>query len=99
MSMPIGALEKVAEVNPRIFDLWRGFVVHQSWQLGELEAVINAGLEFGGSKLRFGKVYERHGLEFCVVLAGQLLEVAFAHDEPEKDAAPAGEPPADQMSS
>lgn len=97
LAMPIGALEKVAVINPRLMLLWHSFVETHSWQYGEIEAIINAGLEAGGSTLRFKHVYDRHGLGFCAVLAADLLAVAFEHDPLEGDKP--GEPPADQTSS
>lgn len=86
-AMPIGALEEVAEVNPRLGEL-RGVLVAGVWELRELKAVLAAGLKWGGSDATVSEVIEAEGLAGAARIAADLMGAAF------RDTSGNSEPPA-----
>lgn len=102
LAMPIGALERVAEVNPALEEVRDSFFIagptgSRVWHLREVRAVLDAAAEAGGAGLDGGAIIEAIGLTRAVDLARRLINAAFSDDAPKKAAG--GEAPATDTSS
>lgn len=96
LELPLGALEEIAEVNPRIYEIY--IAMHSAaWELRELTAVLRAGLNAAGHEgLEVGEVIEGLGVQPSLELARETLKLAI-HDE--KGALEAGKPTAGKSTS
>jgi len=86
--LPIGGLERIAEVNPAIEEVRDSFWVQgpsgsRVWHLRELRAVLDAGAEYGDG-MRSDEVVEAIGLDAARDLALRLMNSAFASSSPKK---------------
>lgn len=75
LKLPIGGLDEVARVEPKLYRLAQRFVAGD-WELAEIRAVVGAGLKWGKSQLTADEVIEKEGLARAVeVSLGLMMEV------------------------
>lgn len=88
--LPIGGLERIAEVNPAIEEVrdsfyHKGPTGSRVWHLRELVAVLNAGAEYGDG-VGADAVIEAIGLDGARDLALRMMNAAFATSSKKKEA-------------
>jgi len=94
LSMTIGALERVAKVNPVLGEVY-GALAGGVWKLEELRAVLDAGLAEAGEDAKSGDVIAALGLRKSADLARRALAEAFGdHPGNASSAAETGKTPA-----
>lgn len=93
LSMTIGALERVAKVNPVIGEVY-GALAGGIWRLEEMRAVLDAGLVEAGETVKSADIIASLGLRKSADLARRALAEAFGdHPGNEKSAAEEGPTP------
>lgn len=86
LKLPIGGLDEIARVEPKIYRLAQR-LVSGDWELRELRAILAAGLKWGKSTLEADEVIEKEGLTRATETAlALMLEVmdplaAIAEDD------------------
>ena len=74
LELPIGAIEDIARVNPRLEALYRG-IIKGDWTLAEVRAVIDAAARHSDvPQVSFDGVAAYEGLGAAKVLAAALFE-------------------------
>lgn len=76
LAMQIDGLERVAAVNPKLGEVAQA-IAQGVWEYAELVAILEAGLEAGGSGVALTDLYARHGLSGCVNIAASLMLAAW----------------------
>ena len=103
LAAPLGALERIAKVNPMLEEVRDSFAVRGAmgsrvWRLDELRAVLAAGLEAGGGMMTAEAFIDAVGLARAREAARDLMNAAFRDDaeapRPGKDRAEAASPTA-----
>lgn len=102
LALPIGALEEIAQINPRLEEVYMALKVDVGgarvyhWQ--ELVAVLKAGVKWGKAKTSHGAIIEALGVRPAADLAARLLGDALGvvEEAPEKKAEAAAKPAASE---
>lgn len=92
LSLPFGAQEDIARVNPRLQKLYESFF-DGSWTMQELRAIIEAAIKWSDAKsLTFAALVEYEGLARMREIAFDLFADAWiSEDDRKKPKAPTTE--------
>lgn len=98
VAVPIGFLEDVARIEPRLWQLYRRICRGEGGvsdaTLGEVRGVVEAALRHGGARIGVREIAEYEGIERLWTLAAEVIELAIAMpDDLPEDALP-GKPAA-----
>lgn len=91
LSMTIGALERIAKVNPVLAEVY-GALAGGVWRLEEMRAVLDAGLSEAGETATSAELIAALGLRKSADLARRALAEAFG-DHPGNASSVAKEDP------